>query len=132
MRSCCARKACIAERRSRLTVATADSFLVEVIYALPERAVVKAYRVTATATVADALALAAADPNFHGIDVAGSAVGIFGRAVVRGRVLQPGDRLEIYRALAADPKDARRERVQRARAQRSAARPRVPGPRRPR
>jgi putative ubiquitin-RnfH superfamily antitoxin RatB of RatAB toxin-antitoxin module len=113
-------------------MAAAEPFLVEVIYALPDRAVVKAYRVTAPATAADALALAAADPDFHGIDLAGSAVGIFGRAVARGRVLQPGDRLEIYRALAADPKDARRERVQRARAQRSAARPRVAGPRRQR
>jgi len=113
-------------------VATADSFLVEVIYALPERAVVKSYCVAVPATVADALALAAADPDFEGIDLAGCPVGIFGRAVTRGRVLQPGDRLEIYRALAADPKQARRERVQRARAQRSAARPGDPAPRRPR
>jgi uncharacterized protein len=122
MRSCCALKACIAERRSRPTVAATEPFLVEVIFALPERAVVKAFRVTAPATVADALALAAADPDFHGIDVAGSPVGIFGRAVPRSRVLQPGDRLEIYRALAADPKQARRERVQRARAERSGRR----------
>jgi putative ubiquitin-RnfH superfamily antitoxin RatB of RatAB toxin-antitoxin module len=99
-------------------VATADSFLVEVIYALPERAVVKGYRVTAPATVADALALAAADPDFHDIDVAGCTAGIFGRAVPRARVLQPGDRLELYRPLAADPKDARRARVLRARARR--------------
>jgi uncharacterized protein len=113
-------------------VATADSFLVEVIYALPERAVVKGYRVTAPATAADALALAAADPDFHGIDVAGCTVGIFGRVVPRARILQPGDRLELYRALAADPKDARRERVQRARAQKSAAHPSGPGTRRAR
>ena len=111
---------------------TAGSFLVEVVYALPERAVVKTYRVTVPATVADALALAAADPDFRGIDIAGCPVGVFGRAVARGRVLQPGDRLEIYRALAADPKQARRERVQRARAQRSAARPGGPETRRPR
>ena len=122
MRSCCVRKACIAERRFRLTVAAAEPFLVEVLFALPDRAVVKAFRVTAPASVADALALAAADPDFHGIDLAGSPVGIFGRVVQRGRVLQPGDRLEIYRALAADPKQARRERVQRARAERSGRR----------
>ncbi len=94
----------------------ADPFLVEVIYALPDRAVVKAYRLLPPATVADALALAAADPDFAALDVAGSSVGIFGRPVPPGRVLQPGDRLEIYRALPADPKDARRTRVQRARA----------------
>jgi uncharacterized protein len=122
MRSCCARKACIGERRFRVTVGAADPFVVEVIYALPDGAVVKGYRVTPPATVAGALALAAADPDFRGIDVAGCSVGIFGRLVPQDRVLQPGDRLEIYRALAVDPKEARRERVQRARAQRSGAR----------
>jgi putative ubiquitin-RnfH superfamily antitoxin RatB of RatAB toxin-antitoxin module len=105
-----------------LTVGAADPFLVEVIYALPDRAVVKEYRVTSPASVADALALAAADPDFHDIDLAACTVGIFGRLVPQGRVLQPGDRLEIYRALAVDPKKARRERVQRARSQGIAAR----------
>ena len=104
----------------------ADSFDVEVIYALPDRAVVKAYRLVPPATVADALALAAADPDFHGIDVNGAATGIFGRAVPRTRMLQRGDRIEIYRPLAVDPKEARRQRVQRARAQRP--NPSRPGP----
>ena len=114
-----------------ISVGTADPFIVEVIYALPDRAVVKSYRLRPPATVADALALAAAEPDFAGIDVARSAVGIFGRTVPPGRILQPGDRLELYRALPADPKDARRQRVQRARALRS----KLPGanpPRRPR
>jgi hypothetical protein len=48
-----------------------------------------------------------------------------------GRVLQPGDRLELYRTLAADPKNARRERVLRARSQKS-ARQGATAPRRPR
>lgn len=94
--------------------------MVEVIHARPDRAVAKAYRLSPPSTVADALALAAADPEFAGIDVAGSAVGIFGRAAPAGRMLQPGDRIELYRPLAADPKEARRSRVERARAQRSA------------
>ena len=101
----------------------ADPFTVEVIYALPGRAVIKAYRVNSPASVADVLALAAADPDFSGIDVIGSAVGIYGTAVARDRVLRPGDRVEIYRTLAADPKEARRDRVQRARSQRSGGRP---------
>jgi putative ubiquitin-RnfH superfamily antitoxin RatB of RatAB toxin-antitoxin module len=96
-------------------VADADSFGVEVVYAMADRALVKAYRVTPAATAADVLALAAADPDFAGIDIAGSAVGLYGRVISRERLLQPGDRLEIYRPLAADPKDARRRRVQRAR-----------------
>ena len=100
-------------------MAAADPFTVEVICALPDRAVIKSYRVSSPASVADALALAAADPDFSGIEVIGSAVGVFGTAVSRDRILRPGDRVELYRGLAADPKEARRERVQRARTRRS-------------
>lgn len=105
-------------------MAAADPFTVEVICALPDRAMIKAYRVSSPACVADVLALAAADPDFSGIDMIGSAVGIFGTVVTRDRILRPGDRVELYRALAADPKEARRERVQRARSRRSGGRPR--------
>lgn len=112
-------------------MATTDRFIVEIICALPDRAIIKAYRLMPPATVADALALAAADLDFAAIDVAGSTVGIFGTAVPMGRVLQPGDRLELYRTLAADPKNARRERVLRARSQKS-ARQGATAPRRPR
>jgi len=92
---------------------------VEVAYALPQRAVVKIFRLTAPATVAEALALARNDPEYSGIDWDRAAVGIFGSRVDRHRRLQNGDRVEIYRALAVDPKAARRERVQAARARRS-------------
>jgi uncharacterized protein len=37
-------------------------------------------------------------------------VGIWGRKVPLDQVLQPGDRLEIYRPLQVDPKEARRQR----------------------
>jgi putative ubiquitin-RnfH superfamily antitoxin RatB of RatAB toxin-antitoxin module len=96
-------------------VAEPETFIIEVVHARPDRAVVKAYRLTPPSTVAEVLALAAADPDFAGVDVAGCAVGIFGRAAPAGRVLFPGDRIELYRPLAADPKEARRSRVQRAR-----------------
>ena len=92
-----------------------DSILIEVVYAEPRRAVAKQYRLHAPATVADALRRAAADPDFHGVDVAGAAVGVFGRAVSADQGLNTGDRLEIYRPLTADPKTARRERAQQQR-----------------
>src|SRR5258708_34248620 len=88
---------------------------IEVAYAEPHRAIVKAYRLGAPATIDDALSLAAADPEFAGIDFAGLAVGIFGRVSVEGQVLADGDRVEIYRPLAADPKSARRARAREAR-----------------
>jgi uncharacterized protein len=88
---------------------------IEVAYAEPERAIVKTYGLHSGATVADALRLAARDPDFSGLDLANAAIGIFGRPAKPEQALQPGDRVEIYRPLAADPKTARRARVKQAR-----------------
>lgn len=38
-------------------------------------------------------------------------LGIFGKTVPDDTVLQPGDRVELYRPLKADPKEARRKRA---------------------
>ena len=40
-----------------------------------------------------------------------AAIGIFSRKVDADRVLENGDRVEIYRPLIADPKQVRRERA---------------------
>jgi uncharacterized protein len=88
-----------------------EPILVEVAYAEPRRAIVKAYRLVPPATVADALRLAAADVDFLGVDVAHSPVGVFGRVVRPEQYLDDGDRIEIYRPLTADPKVARRNRA---------------------
>jgi putative ubiquitin-RnfH superfamily antitoxin RatB of RatAB toxin-antitoxin module len=84
---------------------------IEVAYADPERTALKVYSLEAPATVADALALAACDPCFAGIDLTRSTLGIFGRVVSRDRALAHGDRVEIYRPLTADPKLVRRSRA---------------------
>ena len=42
---------------------------------------------------------------------AGVKVGIYGKVVAGSQVLQDGDRIELYRPLRADPKDARRRRA---------------------
>jgi putative ubiquitin-RnfH superfamily antitoxin RatB of RatAB toxin-antitoxin module len=88
---------------------------VEVVYAEPQRAISKLFLLASPATVADALEAAAAAMEFSGIDFAHAAVGVFGKLVSRGRILDAGDRVEIYRALGADPKAARRARVKQAR-----------------
>lgn len=62
------------------------------------------------ATVDDALRASAN----AGLQVpAQAAVGIWGRVVRRDQVLREGDRVELYRALAVDPKVARRQRFAR-------------------
>jgi uncharacterized protein len=87
---------------------------VEVTYALPQRAVVKVFRLPAPATVADALERAAADPDFGGIDIVHAAVGVYGKLARPGQLLKENDRIEIYRALVVDPKAARRARAKQA------------------
>jgi putative ubiquitin-RnfH superfamily antitoxin RatB of RatAB toxin-antitoxin module len=92
---------------------------VEVSYAEPQRAVVKRFRLGSPASIDDVLRLAAADPAFAGVDIAHAAVGVFGRLAPSSQPLNDGDRVEIYRPLAADPKSARR-----ARARQSGGKPR--------
>lgn len=54
------------------------------------------------------------------IDAASSRIGIWGRSCQSGALLRDGDRVELYRELRVDPKEARRERYrgQRARLRR--------------
>jgi hypothetical protein len=85
--------------------------VVEVAYALAQHAVVKTFRLSAPATIADALARARSDPDYPDVDWDGAAVGVFGAQASRQRNLHDGDRVEIYRALAVDPKAARRARA---------------------
>ena len=84
---------------------------VEIVHAEPQRSVVKSFSLPPGARIADALRLAAADQDFCGIDLAGAAVGIFGKVAHRDQPLKDGDRLEIYRPLAEEPKLARRKRA---------------------
>jgi putative ubiquitin-RnfH superfamily antitoxin RatB of RatAB toxin-antitoxin module len=87
---------------------------VEVVHAEPRCARIKSYRIAVPATVADALRLAAADPDFGALP-RDATVGVFGRPVQPDHRLADGDRVEIYRGPAVDPKAARRERAKKAR-----------------
>lgn len=87
---------------------------IEIAYAEPHRAIVKALSLPVGSRVADALRSAAIDPDFAGVDFANSPVGIFGKVTDVQRVLQQGDRIEIYRPLTVDPKAARRARANQA------------------
>ncbi len=49
--------------------------------------------------------------EFPEIDLARNAVGVFGERVALDSPLRDGDRVEIYRPLALDPKQARRRRA---------------------
>jgi uncharacterized protein len=71
----------------------------------------------ATIEMALAAACARAQASGQGADVPWSQapVGIFGEARSRADLCAAGDRIELYRPLAADPRQRRRERVLRER-----------------
>jgi hypothetical protein len=86
---------------------------VEVVYALPQEQKVVALTLERGATVGDALIRSALAGEHSEIDLAQCRVGIYGRRVSSETILADGDRVEIYRPLTADPKQARRRRASR-------------------
>lgn len=89
---------------------------VEVAYARPDAQRVLSLRVPMGTTLQQALEASGIDALFPEVDLHGQAVGIFGELVEdRDRVLEPHDRVELYRPLLMDPKEARRQRAERGR-----------------
>ena len=84
---------------------------ITVIYALPGSATEIELSLPAGTTVAEALNRSGIASRHPEVDLARCPVGIFGRRVERGRILSDGDRVEIYRPLVAEPRDARRQRA---------------------
>ena len=89
----------------------AREICVEVAYATPARQFLVEVRVGASATLRDAILASGVLSQFPQIDLATAAVGVFGRPGRLDDPLRSGDRVEIYRPLAMDPKDARRKRA---------------------
>ena len=92
-----------------------EKLRIEVVYALPDMQRVLEISLAPGATVADALAAAGVCARHPEIDLARQAVGIFGRRVRLEQRLRHGDRVEIYRALVADPQTSRRRRAAKGR-----------------
>ena len=84
---------------------------VEVAYGIPRQQAVLRVELQAGSTVAEAIERSGVRGQFPGLVVDPAAVGIFGRKVSLDRVLQNGDRVEIYRPLIADPREVRRQRA---------------------
>jgi putative ubiquitin-RnfH superfamily antitoxin RatB of RatAB toxin-antitoxin module len=87
---------------------------IEVAYATPKKQVIKRLDVEAGSRVEQAIAQAALEKDFPDLQILPGGVGIFSKPVKLDQVLQEGDRVEIYRPLTADPKDARKERAEKA------------------
>ena len=84
---------------------------VEVVYATPTEQVLEHLQVEHDATVESVIQRSGVLERHPEIDLSVNKVGIFGKAAPLTGGLHDGDRIEIYRPLIADPKEARKKRA---------------------
>ena len=94
---------------------------VEVAYALPAQQVILALDVARNATIEDVIRQSGILERFPDIDLAVNRVGVFGKLAKLADTLHPGDRVEIYRPLIADPKQVRKQRAREGKVMRKGA-----------
>ena len=95
-----------------------ETITVEVAYALPDKQKIIALLVEPGTTAYQAVKRSGITKIFPDLDIESAPMGIFGQSLGTKRLataehydLHPGDRVEIYRPLKADPKEARRKRA---------------------
>lgn len=103
-------------------MADGDLITVEVAYARPDKQKIIELLVEPGTTAFQAAERSGIVKVFPEIDLDNAKMGIFGQALgtkglkpPREHELHPGDRVEIYRPLTADPKEVRRRRAQKKR-----------------
>ncbi len=92
-------------------MASADVIRVEVAYARPDEQLILEVELAAGSTLLQAVEQSGILEHFPEIDPAAMKVGIFGKLKKPDQILLPGDRVEIYRPLIADPKEVRKQRA---------------------
>jgi putative ubiquitin-RnfH superfamily antitoxin RatB of RatAB toxin-antitoxin module len=85
---------------------------VEVVYAEAGRQFLRKVTLPTGSTLQDAIDRAGI-AGLTAADIAGCRIGVFGKLRGRDMFVRDGDRVEIYRPLLIDPKDARRTRSRR-------------------
>lgn len=91
-----------------------QQFSIEVAYATPEKQALLEVVIEQNTTVEQAIRASGIMTRFAEIDLAVQKVGIWNRTCKLSDLPQKGDRIEIYRPLIADPKEARRVRAEKA------------------
>ncbi len=96
--------------------------VVEVAYALPTEQKILSLQVDEACTAYEAVVRSGIVELFPQINPDTDPMGIFGKAIrdPRTTVLKAGQRVEIYRPLIADPKEARAKRAAKMKAKKAA------------
>jgi hypothetical protein len=99
-----------------------EKISVEVAYALAERQQIIALDVEEGATAYEAAVQSGIVKSFPEIDLDSAGMGVFGKSVKpKIHKMAAGERVEIYRPLIADPKEARKKRADKVKARKSEA-----------
>lgn len=88
-----------------------DDIEVQVAYATAQHEFLRSLTLAAGATLRQAVVASGLADEVPGIDLDNAACGIHGKKKPPDTLLRDGDRVEVYRPLIADPKEARRRRA---------------------
>ena len=94
-----------------MPIQMAEPLTAEVVFALPREQALVTVTLAVGATVGDAIRESGLEQRFPGEHLDTLPTGIWGRPVDRDQVVSDGDRVEIYRPLEMDPREARRLRA---------------------
>lgn len=90
----------------------AESIVVDVVYALPNTQELVTLTLAQGSTVEQAIVASGLLRKYPDIDLSKNKLGIYGKLTKGDVALRDRDRVEIYRALIADPKEVRKKRAQ--------------------
>lgn len=95
--------------------AAPETLRIEVVYARPDRAIRVRLQLPAGSTAREAFEASGLPGRVPELRDTEPDLGVFAHPVQPGHRLRDGDRLEVYRPLQIDPKDARRQRAAQSR-----------------
>ena len=82
---------------------------VEIVFATTDEQLLCMLTVPADATITDVIEISALAEHFPEHDLDAMRVGVWGHPADRSQTVSDGDRIEIYRPLEIDPREARRQ-----------------------
>ena len=98
-----------------------SKFYVEIAFALPDKQLIRKLEVEQGTTLAEAIELSLIVEDFPELSWGAKTVGVFSQRKPLDYVLEENDRVEIYRPLIIDPKEARRLKAEKQKARESRA-----------
>ncbi len=93
---------------------TATLINVEVVYASTTKQSLLALKVPENSSIREVIIASGILQHYPEIDLANLSVGIFSKKTSLDQIVKAGDRIELYRPLIIDPKEARKQRAQKS------------------